>query len=140
MRRTRIQLPLPHCIPENSKFSEQPNKDQEREIETVEEVINTIGDLEEGRGRNDCVGSDTIVAYRQDEDEREIGRFDQGGVALEFDELSRANQDGSEFQQGEPLARLGRDRGLHRRVGARRVLVVVVARRMGYKDLAFLGD
>ena len=48
--------------------------------------------MEEGRGGNDGVGSDTIVAYGQGGDEREIGWFDQGGVALELDELSRANQ------------------------------------------------
>ena len=73
----------------------------------MEEVVNTIGDLEEGRAGNDNVRSDTIAAYRQGGDEREIGRFDQGGVALELDELSRANQDGSKFQQGEQLARSG---------------------------------
>ena len=83
----------------------------------MEEVVNVIGDLEEGRGEDDSVGSDTIVAYGQGGDEREIGRFDQGGVALELDDLSRANQDGSEFQQGELLANL-------------------VARCVGYRDLA----
>ena len=106
----------------------------------MEEVVNAIGDLEEGRGEDDSVGSDTIAAYGQGGDEREIGRFDQGGVALELNNLSRANQDGSEFQHGEPLAESGWDHGLHHRVRARRVLVVLVARCVGYRDLAFLWD
>ena len=92
----------------------------------MEEVVNAIWDLEEGKGVNDGVGSDTIAAYKQAGDEREIGQFDQGGVALEHDEPSRANQDGFKFQQGESLARLGRDRGIHLCVEAQRVLVVVV--------------
>ena len=75
-----------------------------RERETVEKVVNAIGYLEEGRGGKDGVGSDTIAAWRQSGDQREISWSDQGGVAIELDELSRANQDGSEFQQGEPLA------------------------------------
>ena len=79
----------------------------------MEEVVNAIGHLEEGKGGNNSVGSDTIAVYEQAGDEREIGQFNQGGVALELDEPFRANQDGFEFQQGEPLARLGRDRGLH---------------------------
>ena len=79
----------------------------------MEEVVNAIGELEEGRCGNDGVGSDTIAAYGQGGDERKIGWFDQGGVALELDELSRANQDGSEFQQGDPFVGSGRDRGLH---------------------------
>ena len=63
-----------------------------------------IGDLEEGRGGNDGVGSDTIAAWIHGGDERGISWSDQGGVAVELDELSRANQDGPEFQQGGPLA------------------------------------
>ena len=106
----------------------------------MEEVINAIGDLEEGRGENNGVRSDTITVYGQGGDERKIGQFDQGGVALELDELSRANQDGSEFQQGESLSGLGQGLGLHRRVIARQVLTILVARCVGYRDLAFLGD
>ena len=67
-------------------------------IETMEEVVNAIGGLDQGRGGNDNVRSDTIAAYRQGGDEREVSWSDQGGVALKLDELSRANQDGSEFQ------------------------------------------
>ena len=57
----------------------------------MEEVVNVIGSLDQGRGGNDGVGSDTIATYRQGGDEREISWSDQGGVALELDELSRAN-------------------------------------------------
>ena len=46
----------------------------------MEKVVNAIGDLEEGRGRNNGVGSDTIAAWRHSEDEREISWSDQGGV------------------------------------------------------------
>ena len=31
----------------------------------MEKVVNAIGDLEEGRGGKDGVGSDTIAAWRQ---------------------------------------------------------------------------
>ena len=46
----------------------------------MEKVVNSIGDLEEGKGRNDGVGSDTIAAWRHRGDEREISLSDQGGV------------------------------------------------------------
>ena len=60
-----------------TQFSEQANKDykREREIETVEKVVNVIGDLEEGRGGSDSTGSDTIAAWKQSGDEREISWF-----------------------------------------------------------------
>ena len=47
----------------------------------MEKVINAIGDLEEGRGGNDGIGSDTIATWRHNGDEREINWSDQGGVA-----------------------------------------------------------
>ena len=47
----------------------------------MEKVVNAIGDLEQGRGGNDGVGSDTIAAWRHSGDEREISWSDQGGVA-----------------------------------------------------------
>ena len=47
----------------------------------MEKVVNTIGDLEEGRGGNDGDGSDTIVAWRHSGDDKEINWSDQGGVA-----------------------------------------------------------
>ena len=47
----------------------------------MEKVVNSIGDLEEGKGGNDSVGSDTIAAWRHSGDEREISWSDQGGVA-----------------------------------------------------------
>ena len=47
----------------------------------MEKVVNLIGDLEEGKGRNDGVRSDTIVAWRHRGDERVISWSDQSGVA-----------------------------------------------------------
>ena len=41
----------------------------------MEKVVNAIGDLEEGRGRSDGVGGDTVAAWRQSGDEREINWF-----------------------------------------------------------------
>ena len=62
-------------------LSKQTKIEREREREIVEKVVNAIGDLEEGKGRNDGDGSDTIVAWRHSGDEREISWSDQGGVA-----------------------------------------------------------
>ena len=54
---------------------------RERERETVEKVVNVIGDLEEGRGKSNSIGSDTIAMWRHNGDERKINWSDQGGVA-----------------------------------------------------------
>lgn len=79
----------------------------------MENVENSVGDLIKGRGGDDGVFGNAVAANRQGGDRIEVGGSDQSGVALELNQLPRANQDGSEFQYGEPLTGSGRHRRLH---------------------------
>ena len=73
-------------------------KREARERATLENVVDLIGDLAERRGENDGVAGYAVAAHGQGGDEWEIGRLDQGGVALQLHQLPGAHQDGSEFQ------------------------------------------
>lgn len=87
------------------------NKKGKNFKKTVENVEDGIGDLSEGRGGDDSVGSDAVAADGERGNERGVGGSDEGGVAMELLEFLRTYEDGSEFENGEALAGSGRDGG-----------------------------
>lgn len=69
----------------------------ERERETVENVVDPVGDLGESGGGKDGVLGNAVATDGQVGDEGEVGGSEQGGVALQLHELPGAYQNGSEF-------------------------------------------
>lgn len=79
----------------------------------MKNVINPIGNVAETRSGNDGVSCNAVTTDGQGGDEREVVGSDQGGVALQLDQLSRAYQNGSEFQYGKTLPDSCGHRGFH---------------------------
>lgn len=75
--------------------------------------MDLVGDVGEPGGGDDGVVGDAVAADGERGDEGEVGGADEGGVALELLQLPGAHQDGPELEDGEPLPRPGRHRGLH---------------------------
>lgn len=86
---------------------------RESKKETMKNVINPIGNVAETRSGNDGVSSNAITTNGQGGYEREVEGADQGGVALQLNQLSRAYQNGSEFQYGKTLTSSCGDGGFH---------------------------
>lgn len=86
---------------------------KERERLTVEEVVDGIGDVAEGRRRGHGVPCDAVAAHGGRRDGRgRVGGADERGVGGDLDEPARADEDGAELEQRVALARALRHRGL----------------------------
>ena len=63
----------------------------------MEDIVDFVGYVCEGRGGNDGVGSDAVAADGERGNERGVGGSDQGGVAVELLQLFGTNENGSKF-------------------------------------------
>jgi len=88
------------------------NQTEGKGEQTVKEVVDRIGDFGKGRSQSDGVAGDAVAAIGERRDEGEVGGSYKGRVETALRQLLRANQDGSELQDGETLAGSGRDGGL----------------------------
>ena len=79
----------------------------------MKNVINPIGNVAESRRGNDGLPRNAVTTDGQGGDEREVEGSDQGGVALQLNQLSRAYQNGSEFQYGKTLTGSRGHAGFH---------------------------
>lgn len=79
----------------------------------MENVVDPVGDLSEGRAGSNGLPGDAVAAYGKGGDEREVGGSDQGGVAVQLLQFPGAYKDGSELQDGKSLSGSGRHRRLH---------------------------
>ena len=79
----------------------------------MEEVVNEVSNVGEGRGGGDSGGVDAVAALGQGGDDGEVGWADESGVIAELRERPGANQNGAEFQKRKTLPRPGRNAGLH---------------------------
>ena len=80
---------------------------------TVEEVVDCVGNVAEGRRPGHGVPRDAVAAHggRRDRGDR-VGGADERGVGGDLDEPARADEDGAELEQRVALARPLRHRGL----------------------------
>lgn len=80
---------------------------------TVEEVVDGVSDVAEGRRRGHGVPCDAVAAHggRRDRGDR-VGGADERGVGGDLNEPARADEDGAELEQRVALARPLRHRGL----------------------------
>ena len=80
---------------------------------TVQDAVDGVGDVAEGRGGGDGVAGDAVAAHGRRGDDPEVAGADERGVGPHHHEPPRAHEDGPELQQRVPLPRPLRHGGLH---------------------------
>lgn len=65
---------------------------------TVKEVVDGVGDIGEGRGREEGVAGDAVAADGGSGDVGEVGGADEGGVGRHLHQLAGAHEDGPELE------------------------------------------
>lgn len=79
----------------------------------MEEVVDGVGDIGEGRGGDEGVAGYAVAADGGRGDGGEVGGADEGGVGRHLHQLAGAHEDGPELEQGVALALSPWHRRLH---------------------------